>query len=340
MSVLAFDLGASGGKAFVGRLVNGKLETTELHRFPNDPVQVGERLYWDILRLFHEIKQGLLKAKHQGIHIHSIGIDAWAVDYGLLSTNGELMGNPYHYRDRHTEGMMEQVRSIISDEELFARSGLQFLSFNTLYQLYAMQQNDPSILQLADRMLMIPELLRYFLTGEQYSEYTNATTTQLVNTSTRSWDNELLEKLSVPTKLFNYMIEPGTRAGVLRQSICEELNIPFIPVTAVAEHDTASAVAAVPANTEKFAYLSCGTWSLLGTEINEPILNDQALQWNFTHEGGIDQTFRLLKNVMGLWILQECRRDWEKEGHLLSYGKLVKVAGEAKAFQAFIDPDH
>ncbi|WP_282937272.1 rhamnulokinase family protein [Paenibacillus sp. RC67] len=339
-NIIAFDLGASSGRAMLGRLVDGKIEITELHRFSNDPVQVGDRLHWDILRLYHEIKQGLLIAKNKGIEVASIGIDSWAVDFGFIGKNGELIGNPYHYRDRHTENMMEKLFTELPASEIFGRTGIQFLQFNTIFQLYALKQANSPWLQEGNRFLMIPDLLRYFLTGEIQNEFSNATTTQLYNPVQGDWDKELLKQLDLPESWFGEVLQPGSTAGMLQASVCDELGIPSIPVYAVAEHDTGSAVAAVPATDRSFAYLSCGTWSLMGTEVQEPVINDRAQKLNFTNEGGVEGTYRLLKNIMGLWILQESRRVWEKAGESYSFPELVQLAGAAKSFSAFIDPDH
>lgn len=338
-SIIAFDLGASSGRALLGRLKDGKIEIEELHRFPNDPVQAGDRLYWDILRLYHEIKQGLLKAKHQGIELQSMAIDSWAVDFGLIGNNGELVANPYHYRDRHTEGAMESLLAQIPPSVIFARTGIQFLPFNTIYQVYALKQANSPLLREGSRLLMIPDLLRYFLTGEMHNEFTNATTTQLYNPIEQAWDRELLRQLDLPVSWFGNVLKPGDRAGTIRKSVCEELGISPIPVYAAAEHDTGSAVAAVPAEDKSFAYLSCGTWSLMGTEVNKPVLSELARKLNFTNEGGVADTYRLLKNIMGLWILQECRREWEREGMSYSFPELVRMASEAKPSAVFIDPD-
>ncbi|WP_246469603.1 rhamnulokinase [Cohnella nanjingensis] len=338
-SILAYDLGASSGRALLGRLTDRKIETEELHRFPNDPVQVGDRLHWDILRLYHELKQGLLKAKHQGVQVQSLGIDSWAVDFGFIGANGELLGNPYHYRDRHTDGAMERLFAELPPEEVFGRTGIQFLPFNSIFQLYALKQANHPLLREANRFLMIPDLLRYFLTGEMKSEFTNATTTQLYNPALGGWDTELLAKLGLPASWFGPIVQPGTQVGALRRSLTEELGIDAIPVFAVAEHDTGSAVAAVPALDRSFAYLSCGTWSLIGTEVERPVIHDEARALNFTNEGGVDGTYRLLKNIMGLWILNETRRAWERAGKSYAFPELVKLAGGAPAFAAFIDPD-
>lgn len=339
MSILAFDLGASSGRVILGRLIDRRMEVEEIHRFSNDPVQVGDRLHWDILRLFHEIKQGLLKVKHQGVSPQSLAIDSWAVDYGLIGKNGELLGNPYHYRDPHTDGVMEQLFSEIPKSEIFDRTGIQFLSFNTIFQLYALKKSDSPLLREADSFLMIPDLLRYFLTGEMANEFSNATTTQLFNPTLGKWDVQLIRQLGIPDSWFGPIVHPGASVGKLRTSIGSELGVGEIPVYAVAEHDTGSAVAAVPALERPFAYLSCGTWSLMGTEVQQPVINELALELNFTNEGGVGETYRLLKNIMGLWILQETRREWEREGMNYSFPELVKMAEQAPAFAAMIDPD-
>ncbi|CAG7657257.1 rhamnulokinase [Paenibacillus allorhizosphaerae] len=343
--VLAFDLGASSGRAIVGMLEPGedgglpKLTVEEIHRFPNDPVQVGKHLYWDILRLLHEIKQGILKAGHLGHAVESLAIDSWAVDFGLIGRSGELLGNPYHYRDHHTDGVMEQFGERLGRERIFQATGIQFLPFNTIYQLAALKQSGSVLLEQADKLLMIPDLLRYFLTGEMRSEATNASTTQLLNPLTGEWDRGLLAALGIPERLLLPPTAPGTQVGRLSADVCSELGAPPIPVIAVGEHDTASAVVAVPADSPDFAYLSCGTWSLLGTELRQPVLTEQALAWNFTNEGGVDGTHRLLKNIMGLWLVQECKRAWDKAGRSLSFPQLVAAAEQAEPFHSLIDPD-
>lgn len=339
MAVLAYDLGASSGRALLGRLTNRKMEVEEIHRFPNDPVQVSYRLHWDILRLYHEIKQGLLKAKNKGVVLDSLGIDSWAVDFGFIGKNGELLGNPYHYRDSHTDGAMEKLLAAVPPPAIFGRTGIQFLSFNTIYQLFALKQADSPLLRQAKRFLMIPDLLRYFLTGDMYHEFSNATTTQLYNPVDGRWDPELVNWIGLQADLFGPVLQPGSPAGRLRKSVREELGVGGIPVFAVAEHDTGSAVVAVPASESSFAYLSCGTWSLMGTELDRPAINDSALKLNFTNEGGAYGTFRLLKNIMGLWILQESRREWERGGAAYTFSELIALAEQAAPFGAFIDPD-
>jgi rhamnulokinase len=311
-----------------------------IHRFPNDPVQVGERLQWDILRLYHEIKQGLLKAKQRRIDLRSLGIDSWAVDFGIIGPHGELMENPTHYRDQRNAGIMEEVVYKLGAARIFKQTGIQFLPFNTIYQLAAMKKVDALPLKHGRKLLMIPELLRYFLTGEMHSEFTNATTTQMFNPISKEWDLELLHALDLPGGLLVDIVKPGTLAGKLQASVCEELGLPPLAVIAVGEHDTASAVAAVPAESKDFAYLICGTWSLLGTELPQPVLDPLALEHNFTNEGGVEDTFRLLKNIMGLWLLQECKRSWDKEGRAYSFEELVFQAEQEKPFYCLIDPDH
>ncbi len=339
MSVLAFDLGASSGRAVVGRLEGGRLIIEEIHRFPNDPVQVGDRLYWDILRLYHEIKHSIVKARQRGIDVRSIGIDSWAVDFGLIGANGELIANPYHYRDRHTDGMMDDVFAKLGKASIYAKTGLQFLQFNTMYQLAALAKADSPALAAADKLLMIPDLLRYFLTGVMKGEYTNASTTQLLGAVERAWDEALVDGIGVARSLLPDVVQPGTVVGPLAPRVQEELIVGPIPVVAVAEHDTASAVVAVPALSPDFAYLSSGTWSLLGTELDRPVLTEQALEWNFTNEGGYGGTYRLLKNIMGLWLVQECKRAWDKAGDAKPFAELVTQAEEAAPHASYIDPD-
>ncbi|MEK3921616.1 rhamnulokinase [Paenibacillus sp. FSL K6-2393] len=339
MSVLAYDLGAGSGRALLGHLNDRGIETSEIHRFKNEPVKVGERMHWDILRLHHELLQGLTLVKQQGEKPESLGIDSWGVDFGLLGSNGELLGNPYHYRDTQFNGMMDQVRQELSSQRIFERTGIQFLSFNTLYQLATLQRSRSPLLHEAERFLMIPDLLRYFLTGEAVNEFTNATTTQLYNPSAGQWDSELLAHIRISEKLFGEAVLPGTRVGQLRSSICNDLGLSPIPVIAVAEHDTGSAVVAVPATERSFAYLSCGTWSLMGTEIDHPAISTESLALNFTNEGGAGGTSRLLKNIMGLWILQESMREWDRQGQGISYDALLAKAEQAPPFASLFDPD-
>ncbi|WP_342555698.1 rhamnulokinase family protein [Paenibacillus sp. FSL R7-0652] len=339
MSVLAYDLGAGSGRAILGHLNDRGIETREIHRFKNEPVKIGERMHWDILRLHHEVLQGLVLVKQQGEVPESLGIDSWGVDFGLLSGHGELLGNPYHYRDTQFSGMMDTILRELSAKHIFERTGIQFLPFNTLYQLAALKRSAFPLLREAQRFLMIPDLLRYFLTGEAVNEFTNATTTQLYNPVLGHWDHELLAHIGISDQWFGEVVMPGTTAGQLRSSIRNEFGLAPIPVIAVAEHDTASAVVAVPAAERSFAYLSCGTWSLMGTELDQPVINAKSLALNFTNEGGAGGTYRLLKNIMGLWILQECMRQWEREGQGISYAALLAKVETAPPFASLFDPD-
>jgi len=337
---LAFDLGASGGRAVVGSLEqDGRLTVAEVHRFENIPVRAAGRLHWDILRLLHEVKLGIRAARRTSGELGSIGVDSWAVDFGLIGRHGELLGNPYHYRDEGHAGAMEEVTALLGRDRIFAWTGIQFLPFNTVYQLYALRKRAPFLLEQAESLLMIPDLLRYFLTGRKATEFTNATTTQLFNPTARQWEKRILQALDLPERLLLDPVEPGTPAGELTADVRDELGVGPVPVIAVGEHDTASAVAAVPAETPDFAYLICGTWSLLGTELAAPVLTDACLRWNYTNEGGVFGTFRLLKNIMGLWLLQECRRTWENQGYSWSYSELVRMAESEPPLRSLVDPD-
>lgn len=343
-TLLAFDLGASTGRALIGEWSNdggkSRLQVSEIHRFPNDPVQVGKHLHWNILRLVQEIKNGISIAFRKGYHPETFGIDTWGVDFGLLDRNGELLGNPYHYRDPQTEGLIEEIDGIVGREELFAQSGLQFMPFNTVYQLAAMVKAKSPKLDAAETLLLTPDLLVYLLTGKRNCEFTMATTTQLLNPTSRSWNIDLMDRLQIPSRLFLPITQPGEKIAPLSPEVCMELGVPPINAIAVATHDTESAVVAVPAAKDQpFIYLVCGTWSLLGTEREEPLLSLDAMQNAFSNEGGAGGTFQLLKNIMGLWILQECKREWDAKGLSLSYPELVARAEEAEPFRSLINPD-
>ncbi|GLX67568.1 rhamnulokinase [Paenibacillus glycanilyticus] len=343
-TVLAFDLGASSGRALIGRLTGSamaerKLEVEEIHRFQNVPVQVGRHLHWDILRLLQEMKQALRKAFQLGYEPVTFGVDTWGVDFGLLDANGELLGNPYHYRDPQTEGLIAEVESRFGREELFRQGGLQFMPFNTVYQLYAMAQAASPKLDAARTLLLTPDLLVYLLTGKRVCEFSMATTTQLLQPETRQWNAALMEQLGIPAGMFLEPVYPGTRIGTLSEEVCEELGIPAVEAVAVATHDTESAVAAIPAATGPFIYLVCGTWSLVGTERDEPLLSDEAMALEFSNEGGADGKYQLLKNIMGLWILQECKREWDEAGMVFSFAELAAMAEREEAFRFLINPD-
>lgn len=335
MSLLAIDLGGSSGKVSLGRFDGERLTVDEVHRFPNDPVWVGERFHWDILRIYHETKQGFRVARAKG-EVESFGIDSWGLDFGLLDANDELVGNPYHYRDPHHLPAMERALARVPREEIFARTGTQFHPINTLYQLVALA-GSPA-LEGARTLLQIPDLLRFFLTGERTSEYTNATTTQCIAIATGDWDRELLARLDLPTQILQPVVRGPVPAGALRPAVQAELELPGVPAVVVGQHDTASAVAAVPA-TGEFAYVSCGTWALLGTEVTTPVVSDEALAWNFTNEGGLFGTYRLLKNIMGLWLVESCRRAWTTGGEAPSFERMRAELLAAPAFGSLIDPD-
>ena len=339
LNLLGFDFGASSGRAMLGVFDGERIEIEEIHRFSNDPVMLCGRFVWDVPRLVYEMKQALLKLSRKGVHVDAIGIDTWGVDFGMLDKNGHLLGLPVHYRDDRTLGMREKVREIIPDRELFAHTGLAYNQFNTLYQLYAMKlEGDPVLEQAAD-LLFMPDLLAYFLTGKKGTEYTVASTSELINPYTREWDKPLMEKLGLPTGFLGEVKLPGTVRGTLLPDIAKECGVDEIPVIAIGGHDTASAVAAVPAREKDFAYISSGTWSLLGTEIEKPLCEEGVMNANYTNEGGVDGSIRLLKNIMGLWIIQECKREWDRRSDAVGFAELVEMAVKAPAFKAVIDVD-
>lgn len=342
LKTLAYDFGASSGRAILAEYDGSKVSLTETHRFSNDLVGIGDNLYWDILRLFFEIKTGINKTATDGHRdIASIGIDTWGVDYGLLDKEGRLLANPFNYRDKRTFPYFDNIERYISKAEIYAQTGIQFVNFNTLFQLLADKYSGSPALEAAETMLMIPDLFNYFLTGEKITEYSIASTSQLYNSVTDDWAWPIIDKLGLPRKIFTKVIRPGQMMGKLTTSIAEELGVGEIPVAAVASHDTASAVAAVPAEKgESYVYISCGTWSLLGVENDRPLINELSEKYNFTNEGGINHTIRFLKNVMGLWIIQESRRQWKREGKQLSFDDMEQAAWNAKPFESFIDPDN
>jgi rhamnulokinase len=327
-SYAAVDLGASSGRVMVGRVGPDSLELAEAHRFPNRPVRVPEGLRWDVLGLYAGVLDGL-KAAGQ---VDSVGIDSWAVDYGLLDADGALLGNPVHYRDSRTDQIAEKVWATVPAEELYAATGLQYAPFNTLYQLTAAR--DSAQLAQARRLLLIPDLLTYWLTGEQGTELTNASTTQLIDPRTRDWAHGVAERLGIDLGLFAPLRRPGDAAGVLRPEVLEETGLAGpVPVTAVGSHDTASAVAAVPADGERFAYICTGTWSLAGLELDAPVLTEESRAANFTNELGLDGTVRYLRNIMGLWLLQECVRAWGEP----DLGALLLDAAKVPALRSVVD---
>jgi rhamnulokinase len=337
---LAFDLGAESGRAMLGTLSADRLSIEELHRFPNTPVRVSESLYWDVLRLWHEIQRGLaIAGRERKLSLSGIGVDTWGVDFALLGADGELAGNPHHYRDPRTHGIPEIVFAIVPRREVFAQTGIQFMPINSLYQFYALKLAGSPALACARTLLFTPDLLNYWLTGVARSELTIASTSQFCNPRTRTWAIDLLERLGLPTHILPEIIEPGTRLGSLLASVAEPAGLGAVPVYATGCHDTASAVAAVPAEGRDWCYISSGTWSLMGAELDAPIINERALDENLTNEIGAGGKIRFLKNIAGLWLLQECRRAWALDGTEYSYDELVRLAAEAKPFSAILNPD-
>jgi rhamnulokinase len=324
--VIAVDIGAESGRVMRAEFTGEFLNLTEVHRFSNIPVWVGETLHWDVLRLWGDITSGIHMV---GDKAASIGVDTWGVDGALLDRDGRLLANPVHYRDRRTDGMMDWVFERVPRREVFQRTGIQFMQINGLYQLASLVYNNSPLLEVAQTFLTIPDLFNYWLSGSRTCEFSHATTQQTFNPHTNDWDRETLTAIGLPLEIFPPVVQPGTRLG--------EYN--GIPVIAPACHDTGSAVVAVPTTTENYAYLSSGTWSLLGLEVTEPVINDVSYEANVTNEGGVYGTYRLLKNIMGLWLAQECRAAWAREGDEYEYDQLVLQAEQAEPFRSFVDPD-
>jgi len=339
-SFLAFDLGATSGRSILGTLDNGRLQMKELTRFPNQMLQIGDHFHWNIYSLFEHFKVALAEAKKECVEISSIGIDTWGVDFALIAKDGSLLGAPYAYRDPHTDGMPDKYFEIIPREKVYGLTGIQVMNFNSLYQLFALKQADSSLLESASEMLFMPDALAYLLTGNKVVEYTIASTSQILNPRTKQFETQLLEAAGVSPSILGEIVMPGHFIGTLTDALANESELGKVPVIAVAGHDTASAVAAVPAENERFAYLSSGTWSLMGIEVKDAIINDETYALNFTNEGGIEGTTRFLKNITGMWLLEQCLKEWKKEGITYAYEKLVHMAESAPAFQSLIDSDH
>ena len=334
---IAVDLGAESGRLMLGKFNGKKIILEEKHRFTTGGTRLNNTIYWDILRFFSEIKKGLQKCNKSDIS--AIAFDSWGVDFGLIDKNNHLLENPVHYRDSRTDGMMDECFKKVLREEVFERTGIQFMQINTLYQLLWMRINQPYLLQSADCLLPIAALFSYFFSGEKTAEFTLATTTQSYDPRRNGWNNEILKKLDIPYEIMPQIVNPGTVTGKLLPSIAKELGTHQIPLIATASHDTAAAVAAVPTQENNWAFLSSGTWSLMGCEISSPLINSDVLKNNFTNEGGVNNTFRFLKNIMGLWLVQECKKSWESNGAKLPYPALTKEAEKAEAFFCFIDPE-
>ncbi|MBR4555002.1 MAG: rhamnulokinase [Ruminococcus sp.] len=336
--VLAIDLGASSGRAMIGRYDGERISLEEIHRFSNDPVTLGDTMYWDFLRLFREIEQGIALSKAHG-RIDSLGIDTWGVDFGLLDKKGRLMENPVHYRDQRTRGILGEAFSIVPRESFYAVTGNQFMEINTAFQLMSVQKNRPELLERADKLLMMPDLFAYFLTGEKGTEQSIASTTQLYDQAGKCWAYVLAEKLGIRSSLFTNIVPAGSRIGTLTHSVRSRLDIPEMNVTAVCGHDTQSAMAAVPAAEKDFVFLSCGTWSLLGTELDDPMTDGGAFDRDLTNEVGYGGKTSFLKNITGLWLIQETRRQWKREGRDVSFEEIGQMARLAEPCRCFIDPD-
>lgn len=338
---LAFDLGAESGRAMLGRLDQNRLELEELHRFPNQPVRLPDGLYWDSLRLFHEIREGLRVAgRERKLHLDGIGVDTWGVDFGLIDDAGRLVDAPRHYRDARNNGMLERVFAVVPRERIFALTGLQFMQLNSLYQLYAAKLEGTAGLKTGAQLLFMPDLLSYWLSGVRKNELTIASTSQFYNPATKQWAVELFETLELPLRLLGEIVPPGARLGPLLDEVADTSGLQGAPVFATAAHDTAAAVAAVPATGDRpWCYISSGTWSLMGLELAEPLINEDVLKANFTNEVGAAGRIRFLKNIAGLWLVQECRRAWALETREYSYAQLTGMAAQAPAFQAVLDPD-
>ncbi len=341
---LAIDLGAESGRVILATLDNAPngehLSLTEIHRFANTPVRLPDGLHWDILRLWSEIKTALSMAVHQhNVQLGGMGIDTWGVDFGLLDRAGALIGNPFHYRDSRTDGMVDEAFRRMPREQIFDLTGIQFMQLNTLYQLLSLVVQQSPALQMAETFLTTPDLLNYWLSGRRVCEFTMATTTQCYDPRRRVWSKPLLEALGIPAHIFPDVVQPGTVLGDVLPEIAEEIGCGHVPVIAPACHDTGSAVAAVPAEGKSFAWISSGTWSIMGAEASDPIVNAQSLKYNFTNEGGVNGTWRFSKNIMGLWLVQECRRTWARAGEELSYDEITRLAAEAEPFIAIVDVD-
>ena len=337
---LAFDIGASSGRAILGTLDEGRLHLTEVHRFKNQMLRLHGTYFWNIFSLFEELKTGLKKCiSDLGIQPESVGIDTWGVDYALLTREGFLTGLPFAYRDHRTDQAMDDFFKILPKRETYLLTGIQFMQFNTLFQLFASVQSDYSGLKTAESLLFTPDVLNFLFTGIRKNEYTIASTSQLLKPGKGEWEMKLFKAAGIPEHLVCEIIQPGTLVGSITAEIAEETCSERIPCIAVASHDTASAIASVPAKSGKWAYISSGTWSLMGIESPVPLVSEKTLELNFTNEGGVDGTTRYLKNIMGMWLIQECKRIWDQEREI-GWSEIVELSVKATPFRSLIDPDH
>jgi len=338
-SFLAFDIGATSGRSIIGTIIGGRLQIKELTRFPNQMLQLGDHYHWNIFSIYENIKLALSAAKQTDDNIISIGIDTWGVDFALVAKDGSILGLPYAYRDPHTDGMPEKFFRSIPRSEVYGLTGIQVMNFNSLYQLFALKEGSSSVLDAASEMLFMPDALSYLLTGNKVVEYTIASTSQILNPKSRQFESRLLDAAGVSDSILGKLVMPGHRVGLLSDVLAEESGMGKIPVIAVAGHDTASAIASVPAEDGHFAYLSSGTWSLMGIETDEAIINDDTFRLNFTNEGGVEGKTCLLKNITGMWLLEQCLAEWKKDGVSYSYDKLLEMTESAAPFKSMIDPD-
>lgn len=336
---LAFDLGAESGRGILGLFEGSRLRLEVIHRFSNGAIPLLDALHWDVLHLYGEMLQTLRLSAAKHGPLDGLGVDTWGVDFALLGRGGVLLGNPRHYRDPHTEGVMEQAFARLPRAEIFRHTGIQFMRFNTLFQLLAMQRDRSPLLDAAETLLFMPDLFHYFFTGIKVNEYTDSSTSQMLDPQSRQWAYPLMEAFGLPAKILGTLVQPGTVLGPLRPSVVCETGINAAAVIAPASHDTASAVVAVPAAAKSWAYISSGTWSLMGVELPQPLVGAAALEANFTNEGGIGGTTRFLKNIMGLWLVQECRRAWERAGTTYSYDELMRQAETARPFASLVNPN-
>ncbi len=337
---LAFDLGATSGRAVLATVDGVKFEMREILRFPNAIMELHGKYYWDVFSLYKSLKQALVICAEQQIKVDSIGIDTWGVDFAYIGADGAILGLPRAYRDPYTVGKPEEYFKIVPQKEVYDKTGIQIMNFNSLYQLFAAKQEGYTPLEKADKILFMPDLLSYMLTGRQVCEYTDASTSQILNPRTKKFESSLLEAIGISSSLLHDPIFPGSVVGELTDALASETGIGKVPVVAVAGHDTASAVAAVPARNKHFAYLSSGTWSLMGIETEEPIITESSYRLNFTNEGGIEGTTRFLKNITGMWLLEECRKEWKREERTeYTYSQIVEMAESAEPFRSLVNPD-
>ncbi|WP_299577873.1 rhamnulokinase [uncultured Sunxiuqinia sp.] len=336
---LAFDLGASSGRAILGTLSEDKLELTEVHRFENQMQLIQGHYFWNIFSLFNELKTGLKKCIQEfGIQPESIGVDTWGVDFVHLNKEGQIISLPFAYRDSRTDTAMEDLFQQVPKEEVYRQTGIQFMQFNSLFQLFSMVKDQSSLLEITDKILFMPDALNYLFSGKAVTEFSIASTSQMIAPGTKNWQVDLLQKAGIPTSILTEIVDPGTIIGTVLAEVAEETGSQQIPVIAVAGHDTASAIASVPASDKNYAYISSGTWSLMGIESGQPLVSDQTLEMNYTNEGGVEGTTRFLKNIMGMWLVQECRRTWLKEKNY-SWDEMVQLAQSAEPFKYLINPD-